>query len=166
MFENYPFRISCTSVILAFVIYFIGAFIMSQFGALPLVMYIVYCLWMEYRLLKFSCAHCYYYGKNCGVGRGQLCALLFKKGDPKKFSQKEITWKDLLPDLFVSFVPILFGIIFLIRDFSILILFLMVVLFFLSFMGNAIMRGQFLCPYCKQKELGCPAEKLFNKQGH
>jgi len=114
-------------------------------------------------LLKKSCVHCYYYGKNCGVGRGKLCALFFKKGDPKKFIKTDITWKDLLPDLLVAFLPILFGIFYLIGNFSLIILLLIIALFLLSSLGNAMIRGHLLCPYCKQKQIGCPAEKLFNK---
>ena len=31
----------------------------------------------------------------------------------------------------------------------------------LSFGGNAVVRGSFTCKYCKQQELGCPAQALF-----
>jgi hypothetical protein len=30
--------------------------------------------------------------------------------------------------------------------------------------GNAVVRGTFACNYCKQKEIGCTAEKLFRKE--
>lgn len=40
------------------------------------------------------------------------------------------------------------------------LLFLMV----LSTTGNAFIRGTFACQYCKQRDLGCPAEQLFNKK--
>jgi hypothetical protein len=33
----------------------------------------------------------------------------------------------------------------------------------LSMGGNAMLRGSLACKYCKQKELGCKAEQLFNK---
>jgi hypothetical protein len=39
---------------------------------------------------------------------------------------------------------------------------LLVVLVFLSLAGNAIIRGSFACKYCRQREIGCPAEKLFS----
>jgi len=38
------------------------------------------------------------------------------------------------------------------------------ILLVLSFGGNAFIRGSFACNYCKQKEIGCPAEKLFSKK--
>ncbi|MFB0554035.1 MAG: hypothetical protein ACETWQ_12080 [Phycisphaerae bacterium] len=108
--------------------------------------------------------NCYYYGKTCGLGRGKLCALLFKKGNPEKFAEKEISWKDLIPDFLVLIFPLIGGIIILVRDFTWLILALMVVLALLSLGGNALIRGSLACKYCKQKELtGCPAEQLFSK---
>jgi hypothetical protein len=39
------------------------------------------------------------------------------------------------------------------------------VLIALSFVGNAVLRGSFACKYCKQREIGCPAEKLFGGAG-
>jgi hypothetical protein len=37
-------------------------------------------------------------------------------------------------------------------------------LFFLGFAGNAMVRGCLVWKHCKQKDIGCPAEKLFNKK--
>jgi hypothetical protein len=34
----------------------------------------------------------------------------------------------------------------------------------LSTSGNAIIRGSFVCKTCKQKELGCPAARLFGME--
>jgi len=87
----------------------------------------------------------------------------FRKGSPEGFVEKEISWKDLIPDFLVLIFPLVGGIIILIRDFTWLILALMVILAMLYLGGNALIRGSLACKYCKQKELGCPAEKLFNK---
>jgi hypothetical protein len=95
------------------------------------------------------------------MGRSVLCALLFKKGDPRKFVEREVSWKHMLPDFLVFVFPLLGGIVLLIRDFSWLVLFLLVVLFILSFPGSAFIRGSLTYKYCKQREIGCPAEKLF-----
>ena len=108
--------------------------------------------------------NCYYYGKICGLGRGKLCSILFKKGKPESFIDKEISWKDLIPDFLVMIFPLIGGIVILIRDFNWLILFLMVVLVMLFMGGTAFIRGSYACKYCKQKELGCSAEELFNKR--
>ena len=108
--------------------------------------------------------NCYYYGKVCAFGKGKLCALLFKQGNPQNFAADTITWSQLIPDFLVSLIPIAVGIFILVTDFSILCLVLLIILIALSFGGNAIVRGNFACKYCKQRESGCPAEKLFSKE--
>ena len=35
----------------------------------------------------------------------------------------------------------------------------------LTTIGNGFIRGTLTCKYCKQGELGCPADRLFNKGG-
>ena len=163
-YENFPIWIPLLAWVLSLSIYALGTYIF-WFLYIPLTAgYITYCLWIEYRILRFSCVNCYYYGKTCGLGRGKLCAMLFKKGNPESFLAKEISWKDLIPDFLVMILPLVGGIIVLIRDFNWLILVLMVVLVMLSMGGNAFLRGSLACKYCKQKELGCPAEQLFNKE--
>lgn len=162
-YENFPVWIPLLSCTLSLSIYALGAFIFSQLGFLFTILYLIFCLWIELGIFQKSCVNCYYYGKTCGLGRGKLCALLFKKGNPEGFAEKEISWKDLIPDFLVLIFPLIGGIIILIRDFTWLILTLMVILVILSLGGNAFMRGSLACKYCKQKELGCPAEQLFNK---
>jgi len=162
-YDNFPIWIPLLSCALSLSIYALGAVIFSQLGMLYTVLYLMFCLWIELKLLKGSCVNCYYYGKTCGLGRGKLCALLFKKGSPEEFAEKEVSWKDLIPDFLVMIFPLIGGTIILIRDFTWLILTLMVLFAIHSFGGNALIRGSLACKYCKQKELGCPAEQLFNK---
>jgi hypothetical protein len=64
----------------------------------------------------------------------------------------------------VSLIPILVGIVLLIIHFNLLILLAVLLLVLLSSIGNSFVRGSLACKYCKQKELGCPADKLFNKK--
>jgi len=45
-----------------------------------------------------------------------------------------------------------------------IVLFALLLLIVLSTTGNAFIRGTFTCKYCKQRDLGCPAEQLFNKK--
>ncbi|MCK9152565.1 hypothetical protein [Methanobacterium alcaliphilum] len=119
---------------------------------------------MEIRVLKKSCVNCYYYGKVCGFGKGKLSALFFKKGDISKFSQLDLSWKDMIPDILIFVVPLIAGVIILISSFSWIILLLMGLLLSLSLIGNAFIRGFLTCKHCKQRELGCPAEKLFQEK--
>ena len=163
VYENFPFWIPLLACGLSLSIYALGIYIFWLLGIAFMILYIIFCLWIELKILKGSCVNCYYYGKTCGLGRGRLCGLLFNKGNPESFSEKEISWKDLIPDFMVLIFPLIGGTIILIRDFNRLILILMVILVVLCMGGNALIRGSLACKYCKQRELGCPAERLFNK---
>jgi hypothetical protein len=143
--------------------YCIGGFIIYQLGFLWLALYILYTLILEVRLLKGHCVNCYYFGKTCAFGKGRLSSFFFKRDEPAKFVQNKITWKDVVLDFLISVIPIAVGTISLIRYFNWLILFLLVLLFILGSVGNAFVRGELACKYCKQRELGCPAQKLFEK---
>lgn len=162
-FENFPLRLVIVSDAVSLGIYAIGAYIMFRTGAVWGWLYLLFCLVVEIRIMRLSCIHCYYYGKLCGLGKGKIAALLFGKGDPKKFLEKEIKWKDLIPDFLIALVPFIIGIYLLIRDFNWLLLFLVIALFILATAGNGFIRSNIVCKYCKQRELGCPAEKLFRK---
>ncbi len=162
-YENYPLWMVIISNFTQFLIYLIGAFIFSMLGIIWLVIYLIYIIFLEIRLLKKSCVNCYYYGKYCAFGKGKLARLFFKKGDTKKFIQCKITWKDIVPEFLVSIVPIIIGIILLIINFNWWILVLIILLIILISFGNGFVRGKLACKFCKQKNLGCPAEQLFNK---
>lgn len=162
-YENYPLKIVVLSNLLSISIYITGAFIIYQIGWLYSTLYLIYCLILEIKLLKTGCVNCYYYGKTCGFGKGRLSALFFKKGDPSKFTQKELKWKDMLPDMLVFIIPTLAGIFLLLSNFTWLILALILVLLTLSLFGNALIRG-LTCNKCKQRDLGCPAQDLFQKK--
>lgn len=163
-YENYPWWIVLVSNLLSLSTYIIGFYILFGLGLFFAILYFLYCLFMEIRLLKEGCVNCYYYGKTCGFGKGRLSALFFKQGDISKFTQRKMNWKDMIPDLMVSVFPLVGGIILLINDFSWIILVLMIVLVILSMTGNAFIRGSLTCSGCKQRELGCPAEKLFQEK--
>jgi hypothetical protein len=164
-YENFPVWAPILSYAFSLSIYALGAYILSMLGILFSILYLLFCLWVEIRILKYSCVNCYYYDKTCGLGRGKLSAAFFKKGNPEEFAKKQISWKDLLPDFMVLILPLVGGIIILIKGFTWLVLALILILVIIGFFGNALIRGSLACKYCKQKELtGCPAEQLFNKQ--
>lgn len=163
-YENYPFWIVFCSNLLSILIYLIGAFIIYQIGFVWLIVYLAFILFLEFRLIRGHCTECYYYGKVCAFGQGKLSSLFFKKGNTKNFCKMNLRWIDLLPDFLVSLIPIIAGIILLIMDFNWILLLLIIILFILTFVGNSVVRGRLACKYCKQRKLGCPAEKLFNKK--
>jgi hypothetical protein len=161
--ENYPLAIIAISTLLTLAIYGIGAFILSQFGIIWVTGYILFVFILEFRLISGHCVDCYYYGKTCAFGKGWLSALFFKKGNPEKFTGMKLSWKDIVPDFLAFIIPVPAGVLLLIQGFSWTVLVLILILLFLGFAGNAFVRGKLACRYCKQREIGCPAEKLFEK---
>lgn len=161
--ENYPVLIVIGSNLLSVLIYIIGALILYRFSLIWVICYAVFIIFLEVRLLGGHCVDCYYYGKTCAFGKGRLSSLFFPKGNPDKFNRMEISWKDIVPDFLVFMIPVLAGILLMVREFSWTILILVLALFLLGFTGNALVRGKLTCRYCKQREIGCPAEQLFNK---
>ena len=162
-YDNYPIWIIVVSNLVSLSTYSIGSFLIYQIGLLWLALYLIYVLILEYRLLSTHCVNCYYFGKNCSFGKGRLSSLFFKRGKPERFTQNKTIWKDVVPDFLVSIIPMLVGIVVLVMHFSWLILFLIVLLFLLGFSGSALIRSRLACKYCKKRELGCPAQRLFEK---
>ena len=161
LYDQYPLWISVVAVIFSLVLYLLGFAILLGFGLLIALLYVVYCIGIEISVMVRSCVHCYYYGKRCGLGKSVLSSLLFRKGDPEVFIKKEVSWVQLIPDFLVIIIPVVGALILLIQHFSYLILILLVVMVVLFFAGNAVIRGQLVCRYCRQRILGCPAEQMF-----
>lgn len=162
-YENFPVGIVLLSNAVSLAIYALGIFIMFQVGWLLALLFFLYVLALEIRLIKYHCVNCYYWGKTCGFGQGRVSAWFFKKGESAKFCQHEMKWKDLIPDLLVSLLPVVTGVIILIISFDLIVLMAIVLLVLLTTKGNEVIRGSYACKYCKQREIGCPAEKLFQK---
>jgi len=162
-YENYPLSTVIVSNLVSVLIWVIGAFILSLIGLPWAFLYLLFVFALEFRLVSGHCRDCYYFGKTCSFGKGRLSALFFSKGNPEKFCSITLTWKDIIPDFLVFFIPVIAGIVLLVQGFSWTILVLVIVLLVLGFAGNAFVRGQLACRFCKQREMGCPAEKLFDK---
>lgn len=162
-YDSFPIWIVILSNTVSILIYISGLILILQLGWIAGVLYLVYILAFEYRLLSRHCVGCYYWGKTCGFGKGRLSSLFFKKDDPSTFCNNKLSWKDLIPDVLISLVPLVIGIIFMIVKFEFIILFAAIVLIVLTTFGNGFIRGQLTCKFCKQRELGCPAEELFSK---
>lgn len=163
-YETFPVWIPLVALCLSVVSYLLGATILWGFGIIVALLYLVYCFGIEMMVIFRSCKHCYYYNKVCGLGKGKIAPFITKKGDVKKFSEREITFIDLIPDFLVSIFPLVGGVILSIFDFSWIRIGLMVLLLLLSFGGTAVVRGSLACNYCKQREIGCPADALFHKK--
>lgn len=162
-YDNYPLWMVALSTTFSFSIYAIGAYVLWMLIPLLTVLYLAYCAILEVRVLRHSCTGCYYYGRTCCFGKGRLSPLLFRKRDPKKFAEREISWRDILPDFMVTVIPLTGGAVLAVTEFSWVIAVLLLVLFVLGFPGSAFIRGSFACKYCRQRDLGCPAMSLFEK---
>jgi hypothetical protein len=162
--DSYPVWLPALSILLSLAIYTVGAILFSFFGLTVVLLYLFFCLLTEYRVMEMSCRHCCYYGKLCGVGKGILAPLFFKQGAPQIFLNKKIGWQELLPDSFVLLLPVIGGMISLFLRFNFLTLGLIVLIIILALPGAGLMRTCLLCPNCRQRELGCPAEKWFGKK--
>ena len=161
--ENYPLTTVLASNLVPLLIYIIGAFILFRLGIIWVLGYVIYIIVLEYRLLSGHCVDCYYYGKTCAFGKGRVSSLFFKKGSPEKFCRMQLTWKDIVPDFLTFIIPFVAGLALLVLEFSWTLLTLVIALLLLGFAGNALVRGQLACRYCRQREIGCPAERLFDK---
>jgi len=160
--ENYPATTIIISNLVPLLIWIIGAFIIFRIGLPYAILYLLFVFALELRLVSGHCRDCYYFGKTCAFGKGRLSAHIFRKGNPERFSQIALSWKDLVPDFLVFLVPVMAGIVLLARDFSLTVLLSIIVLLLLGLAGNAFIRGHLACRFCKQRELGCPAEQLFD----
>ena len=165
IYENFPLQIVLGCNLVSWSIYAIGAYILARLWLWLLIPYLLYCLGLEIKLLKEGCVNCAYYGKVCAFGKGKLCALIFERGDPRRFAAREISWTQVLPDLLVSLLPLIGGVLFLLQkgwDWTVVIL--SISLLVLASGGTALVRSSFACKHCQQRELGCPAEKLFSQE--
>jgi len=162
-YEQYPLWIVFLSNLVSIATYALGGYIIYQLGPVWLALYLLYILLLEVRVMSGSCPNCYYFGRLCAFGKGRLSAIFFRKGNAQAFAQKQIAWKDILPDFLVSLIPLLAGIILLIMDFNFMIFSSVVLLAVLATAGSGFIRGSLACKHCRQREIGCPAEKLFRK---
>lgn len=163
-YEDFPLWIPLIAVLVSVISYGIGAMILSGFGIIFALLYIIYCIFVELYVIFRSCKDCWYYGRICGLGKGKIAPLFVKKGDTKKFADRDISTVHLIPDFMLVIFPLIGGVILLVLDFSFVLLGLLIILAIIFFSGTALIRGTFACKYCKQKDIGCPADEIFNKK--
>jgi len=161
--ENYPNWIVLLSNLVSLGIVALGFLIFLRIHLLFALGYILYFLFLEYRLIRHHCTDCYYFGRTCAFGHGRISAVFFKQGNAAKFCNHSMTWKDIILDILISLLPVLAGIILMVIEFDYFILAATIGIILLTTFGNSFIRGRLACRYCKQRDLGCPAEALFNK---
>lgn len=161
--ERYPVWIILIANLVPLLIYLSGFLIMMQLGWIVAVLYLVFFVSLEFRIISKHCIDCYYWGKLCAFGKGRVSSLLFRKGNPVRFCSHQMTWKDMIPDIMISAIPFVTAIILFFVRFELKLLVPFLILILMTTMGNAFVRGRLACRFCKQREIGCPADKLFNK---
>lgn len=162
-YDHYPFGIVLLSNLVSLGIVSLGFLIFLRIHLLFAMVYILYFLFLEYRLIRYHCTDCYYFGRTCAFGHGRISAWFCKKGDPSNFCNHKMTWKDMILDILISLLPIIVGIILMVIEFDYFLLAATILILLLTTFGNSFIRGKLACRYCKQRDLGCPAEALFNK---
>ena len=163
-FESYPLWMVLVYNLISLSVYFAGLYLLYLVRPWLALLFFIYILYLEVRTYKEGCVNCYYYGKVCVAGRGKIAKLFFKKGDPKNFCKRAVSFKDFIPHLLVSIIPIVAGIYLLIMDFRWFILVLTVWPVIVWFAGNPIIYGELACPNCKQCQICCPVAQYFIKK--
>jgi len=163
IYETYPVFGVLLCNIFAAGVALLGAYILWPYGIAVPALYLIYVFLMEFQTLREGCIYCYYYGKMCFCGKGLCAARLLKKGDPKKFMEKEFTWKSILPMFMIALLPIVLGAILLLIEFDWILLAAVIAIGVLGFPAQGVIHG-WACKYCKQREIGCPACELFSKK--
>lgn len=138
---------------------------MFSLSQLTGILYMLYVLIIELQVYREGCKYCFYYGKRCVAAKGLIAPFIIKKGDPKKFCERELSFKNFIPQLLVTLVPLVVGIALLIsRGFNILILLALIYPLLSWFIVNPIVYGKIACPHCKQGSICCPASDFFMKK--
>lgn len=159
--EKYPAGIVIVSNLLTLSIYAAGAYLMYNIGLIWLVLYILFIILLEIRLLSRHCPDCYYYGKTCAFGRGRVSSMVFPKGEPERFCRKKYSFKDIIPDFLLILVPVLAGAVSLVFEFRWTTIVLIIAIIILGFPAAGALRMKLACRHCRQMEIGCPAVELF-----
>ena len=74
-YENFPGWIVVLSNLNQILIYGLGFLVMYKIGLVFSLFYLVFILVLDLRLLKTHCIDCFYWGRNCGFGKGKISAL-------------------------------------------------------------------------------------------
>ena len=116
-FERYPLWIVFVTNLVSLSVYFVGFYLTYQITPIFSLLFLFYLIYVELSIYREGCVFCYYYGKMCAFGRGKIAKFLLKKGDPRKFYEKEVSFKDFIPQMIVSIIPLSAGIYLLFKDF-------------------------------------------------
>lgn len=165
-FEKYPAWMILVYYLASFSVYLAGLYLVYMIWPVFALFLFVYILYLEISVLREGCARCYYYGKRCVCAKGKVAKVFFKKDEKRKFYEKEITMKHMIPSMLPMVITLIAGIYLVIQglpSINFIVIGIAVWPLIVTFFGNPIIYGKIACPYCKQRELGCPACDFFMK---
>jgi hypothetical protein len=129
-------------------------FDLSIIGWITGALFVIYGIAGTFWFIIFICPYCHFFDtRACPCGYGQIAVKFRKQKDGNRFNEKFKKHIPVIVPLWV--IPIVAGIIFLIIDFSILILVLMVLFAIDSFIILPLISRKYGCAHCPQKET-CP----------
>lgn len=165
IYESYPLGIVLLITTLLLSIYLSGIYIMINLHVVTGTLYIAYLLMLEFYCFREACTCCYYFGKLCAFGKGVIAKIFFERGEGHKFCKRELTFKDIIPQIIVVLLPLLVGIALLVSRGFDKSIFAAAVWPLASWLFlNPIIYGKLACPHCKQGTICCPALKFFSKK--
>jgi hypothetical protein len=163
-FERYPAWMVLVANAVFISVYLAGLYLVYLVWPVLALVFLVYVVYLESSVYRDGCVNCYYYGKVCAFGRGKIAKAFLRKGDPKKFTEKTVSFSDFLPSSLVNVVPLVAGIWLLLQRFDWLVAGLMVWPLIVMFLGNPVIYGELACPNCKQARVCCPVCEFFRKR--
>lgn len=163
-FKKYPLSTVLITNSVIVIIWIISVYLVWQLGRFLGILFIIYIIGLEFFIYKHGCSCCYYYGKRCAFGRGKIAPFLVRRDNPQKFCQRKVTCLNLLPVILGSLIPVIAGLILLIRSFSWPILILTLIPVANWFFINPLIYGKLICLHCQQGRICCPANDFFGKK--
>lgn len=119
-------------------------------GGLYIIYSIVGALW----IIIFVCPYCQYYDtRACPCGYGQIAVKLRVKSDENRFMEKFNRNIPVIVPLWI--IPLLAGAVFIVIDFNLLMLFLVIIFGLNSFIILPLLSRKYGCAHCPQKD-DCP----------
>ena len=151
--ENYPKHIIIIRWIVLLLAFGLGIYILLGLHYMLTIIYIVYSLIALTIILPLSrCVSCFYHGKFCNTGWGEIAAYLFKKGDESKYVD-HYNYAIFLHVLWL--IPLLVALLQLVRQRNILVLVIFLIYILVLFMEKVVLK-KLCCERCHQREF-CPA---------
>ncbi len=144
-----------------YIMYILGAIIVSYLGIIILIAFIVYIILSTLWFMRFICTYCPHFDRvKCPSGYAIVAGKLFKKRNMKKFA---IMFKRHMGVVFPAwFVPVIIGIYILIDEFTVQMLILLIAFILIAFVILPIFSRRYGCDYCDLRDR-CPWMGRFGK---